>query len=552
VTGRSVGIGAYLVRLGQRIIQKADSPILLTGYVALNNLLGKSVYLSNQQIGGSEQIMMRNGVSHYEVADDLEGAQQILKWLSYIPSKIDQSQLFPFETNIKCLSDPIDRAITYYPESDKYDPRYLIAGYLDKKPMINLSEELKEAETTTNNINETMNEWQSGLFDKDSFTEYLSSWARSVVVGRGRLGGIPVGIIATETRTTQCVIPPDPALEDQSTEISFSQPGSVWYPDSSYKTSQTIQDFKNEQLPLFILANWRGFSGGQRDMFHSILKYGAFIVDQLQSYKQPVFVYLPPFAHLRGGAWVVLDSLLNQQKNIEMYADHKAKANVLEPTAMIGLKYRKQKLLQTMHRIDPILIELDRKNQGNQKDIKIKKEIENRERGLFPIYNKIALMYAQLHDTPQRMKDVGVIQQVVPWNNARKYFYWRLRRKLQINQAINQLQQFSTFDQSQKQFDQFVFQHFNEENKEKEQEQEQDNKSNDDIIPNDKIFVEWFQTQTKNFNQFKLKLKEKSLENKLKHLIKEFNGNEKRLKDIFEKAMKSQSKSDDQEVINID
>ena len=33
VTGRSVGIGAYLVRLGQRAIQKsADSPIILTGY----------------------------------------------------------------------------------------------------------------------------------------------------------------------------------------------------------------------------------------------------------------------------------------------------------------------------------------------------------------------------------------------------------------------------------------------------------------------------------------------------------------------------------------
>ncbi|CAN0469658.1 unnamed protein product, partial [Ectocarpus sp. 12 AP-2014] len=33
VLGRTVGIGAYLVRLGQRTIQKASaSPILLTGY----------------------------------------------------------------------------------------------------------------------------------------------------------------------------------------------------------------------------------------------------------------------------------------------------------------------------------------------------------------------------------------------------------------------------------------------------------------------------------------------------------------------------------------
>jgi hypothetical protein len=36
-TGRSVGIGAYLVRLGQRTIQRASSaPIILTGFKALN------------------------------------------------------------------------------------------------------------------------------------------------------------------------------------------------------------------------------------------------------------------------------------------------------------------------------------------------------------------------------------------------------------------------------------------------------------------------------------------------------------------------------------
>ncbi|MCP5014602.1 MAG: hypothetical protein GY938_04885 [Ketobacter sp.] len=59
-----MGIGAYLVRLTQRIIQKSDSPILLTGYVALNNLLGKSVYISNQQIGGSDEVMTQWRLAH--------------------------------------------------------------------------------------------------------------------------------------------------------------------------------------------------------------------------------------------------------------------------------------------------------------------------------------------------------------------------------------------------------------------------------------------------------------------------------------------------------
>lgn len=42
-----------------------------------------------------------------------------------------------------------------------------------------------------------------------------------------------------------------------------------------------------------------------------VLKYGALIVDALVEYKQPVFVYIPPYAELRGGAWVVVDSTVN-------------------------------------------------------------------------------------------------------------------------------------------------------------------------------------------------------------------------------------------------
>jgi len=38
----------------------------------------------------------------------------------------------------------------------------------------------------------------------------------------------------------------------------------VWFPDSAYKTAQAIQDFSREDLPLFIFANWRGFSGGMK------------------------------------------------------------------------------------------------------------------------------------------------------------------------------------------------------------------------------------------------------------------------------------------------
>lgn len=129
----------------------------------------------------------------------------------------------------------------------------------------------------------------------------------------------------------------------------------MWYPDSSYKTAQAIKDFGREQLPLFIFANWRGFSGGMKDMYEQIVKFGAYIVDGLREYKQPVLVYLPPNAELRGGAWVVLDSLINP-RYMESYADPESRGGVLEPEGTVEVKYKEKDLIKTINRLDPIIL----------------------------------------------------------------------------------------------------------------------------------------------------------------------------------------------------
>ena len=272
------GIGAYLVRLGQRAIQIEGQPIILTGAAAINKLLGREVYTSNLQLGGT-QIMYRNGVSHMTANDDFEGVSKIVDWMSFVPDR--KGNPVP----IGLPSDPWDRSIAYYPpEKQPYDVRWLIGGKEDDEGFL------------------------SGLFDKDSFQEALGGWAKTVVVGRARLGGIPVGVIGVETRSVENVTPADPANPDSIEQIT-QEAGGVWYPNSAFKTAQAIRDFNNgEQLPLMILANWRGFSGGQRDMYNEVLKYGSYIVDALVKYEQPIFVYIPPFGELRGGSWVSLQS----------------------------------------------------------------------------------------------------------------------------------------------------------------------------------------------------------------------------------------------------
>ena len=403
---RTVGIGAYLVRLGQRTIQKTTaSPIILTGYQALNKLMGCNVYTTNDQLGGPG-IMYSNGVSHITEPDHLSCVMAAVDWLSYVPSR--RGGLLPI-SDITGL-DQVERQIEFTPSPNTpYDPRNLLAGLTDAD-----------------------DNWISGFFDKNSFTETLAGWAKSVVVGRARLGGIPMGVIATENRTAEAIKPADPA-DVKASEAVIQQAGCVWFPNSAYKTAQAINDFRTEDLPLIVFANWRGFSGGQRDMFDEVLKYGSLIVDAFVAYEQPVFVFIPPYAEIRGGAWVVLDASINSSV-MEMYASAgSARGNVLEANGAASVKYRTRDLLVTMHRLDEALRTLDAKLKAEITDVEkdqVMFEISNRERALLPVYEQISVQFCELHDTPGRMKATGVIEKEVEWKNARSFFFWRLRRKL--------------------------------------------------------------------------------------------------------------------------
>jgi len=401
VTGRAIGIGAYLSRLGHRVIQRVDQPIILTGYAALNKLLGKEVYTSHMQLGGPK-VMGNNGVSHCLVEDDVSGAMAIIKWLSYVPCRVGGA--LPITKPV----DPVDRDVTYYPEKEeKLDPRAAITGKSKSngEPLL-------------------------GMFDDGEWSELQAGWAKTVVTGHARLGGIPVGVVAVEVDTVSMNVPADPG-DSTSSEKSVAQAGQVWFPDSALKTAQAIEEFDLEGLPLFILANWRGFSGGMRDLFDGVLQNGARIVEALRVYKGPIYIYLPPKCELRGGAWAVIDTKINPER-IEMYADTTARGGVLEPEGMVEIKYRDSQLIKTIHRLDPVVQALKRE-EGNASMNPAAKHgndsaIQARQQTLLHPYRAVAVGFADMHDKAERMKAKGIVRKVVPWKHARRFFYWRLKK----------------------------------------------------------------------------------------------------------------------------
>ncbi|KAM3955585.1 LOW QUALITY PROTEIN: acetyl-CoA carboxylase-like [Aphomia sociella] len=439
VTCRAIGIGSYVVRLGHRVIQVESSYVILTGYAALNKVLGRAVYASNNQLGGI-QIMHNNGVSHAVAPTDLEAIATAVRWLSYVPK--NKTSIVPL---MRC-SDPVDRPVLS-PRA-AHDPRLLLTGDAARP----------------------------GFFDVGSFDEIMKPWAQTVITGRARLGGIPVGVIAVETRTVELTLPADPANLDSEAK-TLQQAGQVWFPDSAYKTAQAINDFSREGLPIMIFANWRGFSGGQKDMYEQILKFGAEIVRALRGARAPVLVYIPPGAELRGGAWAVVDPSVNSRR-MEMYADPDARGGVLEAEGIVEVKFKQRDILKTMHRLDPELLRLgsrvtelkdqikdisknlDRRGSiddvlvktdaGRQAETRVReletellateKSVKSREKELSPIYHEIAVQFAELHDTAERMLEKGCIFDIIPWRDSRRQLYWRLKRLLRQNQQEARVQ----------------------------------------------------------------------------------------------------------------
>lgn len=133
---------------------------------------------------------------------------------------------------------------------------------------------------------------------------------------------------------------------------------------------------------------------------------------------------------------------------MEMYADEDARGGVLEPEGIVNIKFRRDKQLDTMARLDPTYGDLKRRaadksiSQDELSSIKVK--MTERESLLLPVYSQIALQFADLHDRAGRMQAKGTIRQPLRWREARRFFYWRLRRRLNEESIIKRMNGSST------------------------------------------------------------------------------------------------------------
>jgi len=135
---------------------------------------------------------------------------------------------------------------------------------------------------------------------------------------------------------------------------------------------------------------------------------------------------------------------------MEMYADEDARGGVLEPEGIVNLKYRRDRQLETMARLDApyadLKAQLAEKPLSPERQSEIKLKMTERESLLLPVYSQISLQFADLHDRAGRMQAKNTIRHPLVWKNARRFFYWRLRRRLNEESLIKKMANTSTKD----------------------------------------------------------------------------------------------------------
>jgi len=122
------------------------------------------------------------------------------------------------------------------------------------------------------------------------------------------------------------------------------------------------------------------------------------------------------------------------------------------------VKYREQQQLDTMHRLDAQIQKMDADKAAIKKRIadaeaakaevpvadkeqlkKVETDIKAREKQLLPLYTSIAVGFADLHDKTGRMKAKNVIREGLSWKDSRRYFYWRVKRRVLEEDVVKQV-----------------------------------------------------------------------------------------------------------------
>ncbi len=282
IAGPCAGGAAYSPALTDFVIQVCRSgQLYLTGPRVIEQVTGEVV--TAEQLGGVESHAHYSGVVHLVAQDDQDAVRLTRRLLSLLPSNNTEDPPFVEELHQEEVSsDSALNALVPTDAGESYD----MLGVIRR------------------------------IVDRGDFLELQEHFARSVIVGFGRLQGSTIGIVANQP----------------------SQRAGVLDIDSSDKASRFIRFCNGFNIPLVTFVDVPGFLPGVKQEYGGIIRHGAKMLFAYGAATVPKLTVVVRKAY--GGAYVAMCSK-------DMGADRvcawpTAEIAVMGAEGAVNVLYRKQ------------------------------------------------------------------------------------------------------------------------------------------------------------------------------------------------------------------
>lgn len=267
------------------VMLKDSSYMFVTGPGVVKSVIGEEV--SKEELGGASVHSFKSGVAHFAVEDEAESIHLIRELMGFLPSNNRE------EPPVGRCSDPPERTEPYLNQIVPENPRKPYDMYSVIK----------------------------SIADDGYFLEVHRNWARNVIVALARMGGAPVGIVASQPKVLAGVLDGD----------------------ASRKAARFVRFCDAFNIPIVTLVDVPGFLCGTQQEYGGVITHGAKLIYAYAEATVPKVTVVLRKAY--GGAYV---SMGCKQLGCDV--------NLAWPSAKIAVMGA-ESAVEVLHRSDPEFME---------------------------------------------------------------------------------------------------------------------------------------------------------------------------------------------------
>jgi len=231
IMGNCVAGGGYLPVLCDKLLMTEGSGLYLAGPALVRAAIGQQV--EHEDLGGAKMHASISGTIDFREPNDEACLDRLRRLVALLPeSYVIPKVVYDGPAKTEGIDDILD-----VEGRREYDVRDLIAGHL----------------------------LDGGIFD-----EYKAEFGQTLVCGYGKIGGVPVGVVANQKKRSKT---PKGALEY----------GGVIYVDAADKAARFIMDCNQTRTALLFLQDVNGFMVGRDSEQAGIIKAGAKLVNAISN-----------------------------------------------------------------------------------------------------------------------------------------------------------------------------------------------------------------------------------------------------------------------------